>query len=125
MNDEPKTWKLDGDLTVESGVELMDKLELLGVGADVLAIGLAKFSTDEDGAIAEDVPAEKIAKAYFRHVYGEDGDIHVLDHHKDMVKQICEKGEYTPPAEKAVTLTDKFKGVKRFSKKPAAAKLAK
>lgn len=117
MSDEPKTWKLDGELAVASGAELLDKLEQLGVSRGVLAVGVSKFPTDDEGQIAEDVPAEKVAKAYFRHEYGKDGDYHILDHHKDMVKQICEKGEYTPPAEQAETVSGKFKGVKRIAKK--------
>lgn len=126
--DEPKVWKLEGELAVESGAELMQKLEELGVGVGVLAVGLAKFTLNDEGQMEVDVPAEKVAKAYFKSRYAGDlteseilagvvgDDVHVCDHHKQMVKQVCETGGYVQPAEKAVRLADRFKGMSRFKK---------
>ena len=86
--------------------------------------------------MAEDVPAKQIANRYFRAKYCGDltpnekkavengtnkfvvTDVHVCDHHKDMVKQICETGEYVPPLPKAAKLSDKLAKSKRLKGKP-------
>lgn len=133
---EVKVWKLEGDLAVESGAELMEKLESLEVGEDVLAVGMEAFTFDDDGEMEKDVPAEQIAKRYFRAKY--EGEltpndrkavdngtnkfvvtqVNIGDHHKDMVKQICETGEYVPPLPKAAKLSDKLAKSKRLKGKP-------
>jgi hypothetical protein len=121
MADEPKVWKLEGKLVIEHGVDLLEKMASLGVGEGVLQIGWDKFKPNEDGEI-EDVPAHRLAKVFLNHQYGVDGDYHVLDHHKDMVKQLCETGEYVPTPVEPATITDKFKLVKKPGVKAAEVK---
>lgn len=113
---ERKEWKLKDDLAVESGIEL---LEILAdpkgpcwVGNEVLAIGWAVLKADDDGRPV-DVDAERVARAFFRH---DNADIAVLDHHKEMAKQVCETGTYVPRPVMPTTLIDRAKRVKRFKR---------
>jgi len=134
-------WKLEGELAIESGAELLEIMADRGdpgdeekgipprhglwVGDDVLSVGWALFQENEDGEI-EDVPARKVAKAFFDHgtgpndpYYGYDGRILVSDEHREIVKQLCEKGVYTPKPRKDSTMADKLAKVKKkVAKKP-------
>lgn len=133
MSDEaPKVWKLEGTLAIDSGTELLQKLVELGVGDGVLAVGWEKFPVDDEGNIEADVPAEKVAKAFFKARYSGEltdaelkkgvvgTDYHVLDRHKDMVKQLCETGKYEWKPEKPFTLAERIKKLPKFSRKDVA-----
>jgi hypothetical protein len=123
---EPKIWKLEGELAIESGVELLEKMadrEGCWVGEGVLAVGWAEFEYDREGKPRADVDARQIAKAYFRHKY--DGGHQVSDQHKDMVKQLCETGRYVPPVTPPADPMAKFKALEKIRKKPKAEAKAK
>lgn len=119
--DGEKVWVLEGELAVESGAELMSKLEEYGMGRAKLAIGYAKFPKDEEGNIKEDVEAAKIAKEYFKRPRFEngtfDGRYFLCDVGRQMVKDICEKGFWEPEKPTKVALKDQLANVKKIEKK--------
>ena len=122
--DGEKVWVLEGELAVESGAELMAKLEEYGMGRAKLAIGYAKFPKDDDGNITQDVEAEKIAKEYFKRPRFEngtfDGRYFLCDVGRQMVKDICEKGFWEPEKPVKVALKDQLASVKKIEKKKKA-----